>query len=238
MILCPISRLQLLNFLPKGGEGAEIGVARGEFSKAILDTVKPRKLHLIDPWEHQTREDYDTDGNNVEDAEQESRYRGVIAQFAEAIDDDRVILHRRYSQDAATFFHDGQLDWVYIDGLHSYQGVRSDLALYQSKVKVEGLIMGHDYTNHERAQAMKFGVVDAVNEFVGSQGLSFVALTQEAFPTYVLARDADAPAARHLIAHLLYHVPGVVELRDFPAICTFQHKILEIGGQVRILPSF
>lgn len=238
MLLCPISRLQLLNFLPKGGEGAEIGVARGEFSQAILDTVKPCKLHLIDPWEHQTREDYDTDGNNVEDTEQESRYRGVIAQFSEAIDDDRIVLHRRYSQDAAGLFHDDQLDWVYIDGLHSYQGVRSDLALYRSKVKADGLIMGHDYTNHARAQAMKFGVVEAVNDFVGSQGFSFVALTQEAFPTYVLARNVDAPAARHLTAHLLYHVPGVVELRDFPAICTFQHKLLEIGGQVRILPSF
>src|SRR5579863_9495292 len=68
MLLCAINRNQLLHFLPKGGEGAEIGVAKGEFSEALLGTVQPRKLHLIDPWEHQEREDYAHDGNNVDAA--------------------------------------------------------------------------------------------------------------------------------------------------------------------------
>ncbi len=238
MLLCPISRLQLLQLLPKGGEGVEIGVAKGDFSQALLDTLKPRKLHLVDPWEHQQREDYDSDGNNVGDDEQEKRYRGVLDKFADAIRDGRVEVHRAYSQDAAARFSDGQLDWVYIDGLHSYDGVCSDLAHYKDKVKPDGIIMGHDYTNHVRALEMKFGVVEAVNEFVEREGFAFVALTQETFPTYVLARQADGPAAMHLAAHLIYHVPGVVELRDFPATGVFQHKLVQVGDQVKVLPSF
>jgi hypothetical protein len=238
MFLCPITREQLLQLLPKGGECAEIGVAKGAFSRAILDAVKPRKLHLIDPWEHQTREDYDTDGNNADDGEQEARHREVLAQFASEIDDGVVEVHRRYSQDAAARFHDGQLDWIYIDGLHSYDGVRADLECYKSKLKPDGLILGHDYTNHVRAQQMKFGVVEAVNEFVLQEALAFIALTKETFPTYVLARSAAGPIAQRLTTALLYCVPELVELRDFPAGCAFQHKIVQVGDQVRVLPSF
>jgi Methyltransferase domain len=238
MLLCPMSRPQLLELLPKGGECAEIGVAKGEFSRVILDTVKPRKLHLIDPWEHQAREDYDSDGSNVDDAEHEARYKAVAHAFAADIDDGVVEIHRRYSQDAAASFRDGQLDWIYIDGLHSYDGVRSDLELYKAKVKPDGLILGHDYTNHVRAQQMKFGVVEAVNEFVLREGLAFIALTKEMFPTYVLARSASGPDAQRLTIALLYCVPELVELREFPATCAFQHKIVQVGDQVRVLPSF
>lgn len=238
MLLCPISREQLLQLLPKGGEGVEIGVAEGDFSRSLLDTLKPGKLHLVDPWEHQSREDYNTDGNNVDDDAQEARYRAVAQRFAAEQRDGRVAIHRRYSQDVVGEFADGSLDWIYIDGLHSYDAVCSDLALYKSKLKATGIIMGHDYTNHIRAQQMQFGVVEAVNEFVEREGFTFLALTQELFPTYVLARDADQPAAQHLTAHLLFHVPGVVELRDYPARSLFQHKILRVGGQFKVLPSF
>jgi methyltransferase family protein len=238
MFVCPISRLQLLQLLPKGGEGAEIGVAKGEFSQPLLDVVKPGRLHLIDPWEHQRRADYTKDGNNVGDVEQEQRYQRVVTQFAEHIRAGRVVVHRAYSQDVAAVFADEQLDWIYIDGLHSYDGVRSDLDQYKSKVKPGGLIMGHDYTNHARAKELNFGVVEAVDEFVEREGFTFLALTQEGFPTYVLARSADAPAAQHFIAHLLYHVPGVVELRDFPASHVFQHKLVQVGNEVRAVSSF
>ena len=43
----------LLEKLPANSIGAEIGVHRGEFASHILEVVKPKKLHLIDPWEFQ-----------------------------------------------------------------------------------------------------------------------------------------------------------------------------------------
>jgi SAM-dependent methyltransferase len=239
MLLCPAPREQLMQLVPKGGEGLEIGVAQGEFSRVLLDAIKPRKLHLIDPWEHQTREDYNTDGNNVDDASQESRYRAVAARFAKEIGEGRVVMHRAYSQDIADEFADGQFDWIYIDGLHSYDGVCSDLEHYKSKLKPGGILMGHDYTNHQRAQQMQFGVVQAVNEFVAREGFTFLTLTQEIFPTYMLTRDINDETAQHVIAHLLYHVPGVVELRDFPAgASSYLHKIIEVGDQLRLVSSF
>ena len=114
----------------------------------------------------------------------------------------------------------------------------SDLRSYKDKVKPGGLILGHDYANHWRAQQMQFGVVEAVNDFVDEEGCAFVALTHELFPTYVLARTAESVAAKTLMAQLLVCVPGVVEIRDYPDKGNFQHKIVDIVGNVRSLLSF
>jgi hypothetical protein len=238
MLFCPLARTELLYLLPKGGEVAEIGVAQGEFSQEILARTSPKRLHLIDPWEHQERADYQRDGNNVGDDEQEARFRKVETMFAAERSRGEVEVHRAYSQDAAARFADAQLDWLYIDGLHSYEGVTADLQGYKRKVKAGGLILGHDYTNHVRAQGMDFGVVEAVNDFVRDEGYAFLALTSETFPTYVIARDGESEAAQNLMLQLVYHLPMVVELRDFPAVGNFQHKLMQIGDRLRVVSSF
>jgi hypothetical protein len=227
-----------MHLMPKGGEVAEIGVAKGEFSRFILAHAKPRKLHLIDLWAHQTREDYAADGNNADDVEQDRRHQAVLEQFGAEIRDGVVAIHRAYSHEAAAEFADGQLDWVYIDALHSYDGVLSDLRNYKDKVKSDGLILGHDYTNNVRAQQMQFGVVEAVNDFVEQEGFKFVTLTHELFPTYVLARNLESNAVRNLMAQLLVCVPGVIEIRDYPDAGIFQHKVVKIAGNIRNLLSF
>lgn len=239
MLLCPIHRGDLLQLLPKGGEVVEIGVAKGEFSREIVSKTQPRKLHLIDPWEHQQREDYRHDGNNVAADEHDERYRDVVEDFAEEVEKGQVEIHRAYSSDAVTSFADGQLDWIYIDGLHSYDGVISDLTLYKDKVKPDGLIVGHDYTNHVKARGMGFGVVEAVNDFVRRENYAFIALAiQEAFPTYVLARTQDTRSAAQLRAQLFFHLPFLVDLREFPTAGAFEHTIIEVGGRVKAVPSF
>jgi hypothetical protein len=42
------SRERLLEFMPRGGRCAEIGIDQGDFSAAILAATMPAKLHLID----------------------------------------------------------------------------------------------------------------------------------------------------------------------------------------------
>ena len=238
MLLCPTTREDLLGLLPKGGEVAEIGVALGDFSQVILTHAAPRKLHLIDPWSHQDRADYLHDPNNADDVEQTRRYQSVLARFATEIRSQQVEVHRAYSQDIAAKFAPSQFDWIYVDGLHSYEGVSSDLTHYKDKVKAEGLIIGHDYTNHIGAQEMNFGVIEAVNDFAAAEGFHIIALTHEVFPTYVMSRRLDGPWVEHLLGHLLFHVPGIVEIRDHPARNSFQHKIVMLGGQRKSLLSF
>ncbi len=236
MLVCPTTRTRLLALLPEGGEVAEIGVANGDFSQDILTAVKPRRLHLIDPWEHQDRADYAKDLNNVSEGEQDSRFDAVLARFRAQIDGGIVKVHRDYAEDAAIFFGNGQLDWIYVDGMHTVEAAYNDLVTYAPKIRDDGFIIGHDYTNHIQAQQWNFGVVPAVNRFARDFGYEFVALTIEGFPSYVLTRSRES--AHRLTEALILNVPYVVEVRDFPNRHDFQHKSLAVGKRYIVYPSF
>jgi len=236
MLFCPTTRTRLLGLLPQGGEVAEIGVANGDFSQDILTEAKPRRLHLIDPWEHQDRTDYANDPNNAPEIEQSQRFDAVLARFRAQIDDGIVKVHRDYSEDAAIFFKNGQLDWIYVDGMHTAEAAYNDLVTYAPKIREGGFIVGHDYTNHVQARHWNFGVVEAVNRFVLEFDYEFVALTAEAFPTYVLAKSKDS--AHQLMEALIRNVPPVVEIRDFPEKSGFQHKSIALDKGWLVYPSF
>ena len=238
MLFLPTDRNHLLKFLPKGGKVVEIGVAEGDFSQVILQHTAPKRLHLIDPWVHQAQADYAEDPNNVSDQAHEDRFQGVKDRFAAEIKQGQVVLHRGFSQNAAHQFANHSLDWIYIDGLHTYEGVLSDLALFYPKVTASGFILGHDYTNHAMAHKMNFGVVKAVNGFIQVKKVGFVALTAESFPTYLLAIDPQSETARQLFFHLIHQIPGLVEIRN-PFSPGFNHQVIDFGpdGQ-RVLASF
>lgn len=182
-----MTRVQLLRYLPKGGVVAEIGVAEGLFSAEILHWCRPESLHLIDPWRHvDDAPNAGLDPNNVPDEAAEARYRSVLRMFD---GHPSVQVHRATSAEALERFPDGSLDWVYVDGDHRYAAVRADLELCLRKVRPDGLILGHDFTEAPFAQRLGFGVVPAVNEFVGAHRYEFVAVTDEDFPTFVLTRS-------------------------------------------------
>lgn len=237
MLYMPATRKDFLFLMPRGGEVAEIGVAAGEFSRHILDAVKPDRLHLIDPWCRQERADYEHDPNNWSPEEGEARYQGVLAAFRDEIGAGRVTAHRDFSTNVAPSFPDGTLDWVFIDGLHSYDGVKADLEAFAPKVKPDGFILGHDYAKHHTAREMGFGVVKAVDEFVGNFGYRFLALTGEAYPTYVLARNAESPATQALLARIFFAIPGILEIRDFPGR-DWEHCHVPTSGGTKAFMSF
>lgn len=63
---------------------------------------------------------------------------------------------------AAKAFDDESVDFVFIDGDHSEESVRSDIEAWLPKVKQGGVIAGHDYTNNWP------GVVAAVSQYFKS----------------------------------------------------------------------
>lgn len=217
---------------------AEIGVAEGDFSKEILSTTAPDVLHLIDSWEHHDRADYANDPNNVSDMRQQGRFESVVARFEEESRQGKVRINRAYSHDAADAFDTEQLDWIYVDAMHTTHAVYRDLVAFHDTVKREGFIVGHDYTNHVQARSWNFGVIEAVNRFVAEFGYGFLALTLEAFPTYLLAKDPGSIAATKLVERLITEVPYIVEIRGFPAARPFEHKSVKRGDQIRVYPSF
>ena len=62
--------------------------------------------------------------------------------------------------EASKDFSDASLDFVYIDGDHSYESVKQDLNSWYPKLKKFGVMCGDDY-----AHITGRGVVEAVNEF-------------------------------------------------------------------------
>ncbi|MGH9641910.1 MAG: class I SAM-dependent methyltransferase [Terriglobales bacterium] len=153
--------------LPKHSVGAEIGVYEGDFSARILETVRPKALHLIDPWKHEESDAYKEAwyGGKAEggQAGMDRRYEAVRLRFEPDILSGRVRIHRGYSCDVLDEFPDVYFDWIYIDGNHLYEFVKQDLEYSFRKTKPGGYITGDDY---EEGGWWQGGVKKAVDEFI------------------------------------------------------------------------
>jgi hypothetical protein len=160
-------RLQMLQLLPEGAVCAEIGTWRGDFSAVILQERRPRSLTLVDPWEHRDEEAYAqaSYGGRMQGGQEalDEMHDSVRARFAQELADGTVTVLRMRSTDAAASLPDGSLDWVYIDGDHSYEGVKADLEAYFPKVRPGGFIAGDDYGH--QGSWFEDGVTRAVEEF-------------------------------------------------------------------------
>ena len=178
-------RTDILDMLPRGGTYAELGVRGGMMSLEILKRCKPEMLHLIDCWEEQTEGDYTLDSDNVPQSRQDEIFEIVKKRFQKAVDAGRCAIHRMYTTDAINLFEDDYFDWIYIDADHSYKSVITDLRLYAPKVKADGYILGHDYVPRP---GMKYGVIEAVEDFCKEQDWVLHALTREAHATWVIRR--------------------------------------------------
>ena len=149
-----------LNKLCPNGIGAEIGVKKGEFSKILLEGWHGSKLYLIDPWEEQDKFVYD---ENIHD--HQSDYNKTIENLKGFTSRFEII--REYSHNAHSHFAKNSLDFVYIDGNHTYNAVKLDLELFYPKLKYGGIMMGDDYhvKDVEKVFGFTFGVKKAVDEF-------------------------------------------------------------------------
>lgn len=159
-------RDHVLSLFPEHAEGAEVGVWKGDFSERILSIAKPRRLHLIDPFETRHEPTYDKAWYGAQSAEDMAAIRsGVENRFSEDISTGRVILHAERSEDALAKLPDGSLDFIYIDGDHTYEAVAADLAQSFRVCRDGGLICLDDYV---LGRWWQDGVVRAANSFLGA----------------------------------------------------------------------
>ena len=119
----------------------EIGVARGATSKYTIDNFNEKIFRYtgVDPYQP----NYDrSDGFSYYNQElMDNLYKFVI----EKINDHRFHLLRKKSNEAYLDFEDNSIDAIYIDGNHTYDGVKEDIIYWSPKVKPGGLIVGDDY---------------------------------------------------------------------------------------------
>ena len=142
--------------------GAEIGVASGKNAQRILNFLNIKQLILVDPWKVYS-DAWQVDNTSpkrldkFDDTFHENNYKKTVKNFS---NNPKVKIIRDYSVNAAKMFDDKYFDFVYLDGDHSYEGVKKDLDSWYPKLKKFGVMCGDDYGN------MHLPVIEAVSEFV------------------------------------------------------------------------
>lgn len=127
-------RSDLPLFFVKQGykRGAEIGVYKGELTTMLCDAGL--FVYAIDPWiaysEEQSQKRQDFLYGHAQRA---------LARF------NNCSIIRKTSMDAVNDFEDESLDFVYIDGDHSFKAIACDIVEWQKKVRSGGAVAGHDY---------------------------------------------------------------------------------------------
>ena len=122
----------------------EIGSAYGESAEVFLSTGKVKQVICVDPWRDSEREPFFD-----KRFENEPRIKKV----------------RGASEEVAKRFPDNRYDLIYIDAIHTKEGVLRDIKNYQRTLKKGGWIGGHDYVPNFQ------GVIDAVNETYGEKNV-------------------------------------------------------------------
>jgi hypothetical protein len=143
----------------KDGTMAEIGVYTGEATEIFYQSGKFKAIYSIDPWE----DGYDetetiSKCNNMDVVEElfDKRVSGL----------DGIKKIKMKSVGASELFDSGSLDFVYIDGQHTYKAAKEDILAWMPKLKKGGVLAGHDYEFYP-------GVKQAVDEIFGSSVVHF-----------------------------------------------------------------
>ncbi len=151
----------------------EVGCKSGRTTGHILKTVPDSRVIAIDPWianpapknGDTTREDYE-----------KWDFEKIEREFWENVGEnkDRCTMLRKTSEEAAEFdifdmdYPSGTnpnppIDLIFIDALHDYESVKQDIGLWWPKVRMGGILAGHDFNHQwpgvERAVAESFNLM-------------------------------------------------------------------------------
>uniref|UniRef100_A0A6C0LX61 Methyltransferase n=1 Tax=viral metagenome TaxID=1070528 RepID=A0A6C0LX61_9ZZZZ len=144
------------NNVKEGGVIVEIGVHGGGSLLKTADLLinKNIKLFGIDCWENIEKIGINGIPNNFWTKSSLNKFLNLhkenytnLINIINHYDYKFMKLIKGFSTGVVNKFNNNSIDAIYIDGDHSYEGVKNDLDLYYPKVKKGGLILLDDYTN-------------------------------------------------------------------------------------------
>jgi hypothetical protein len=119
--------------------GCELGVCRGYNLRYLLDRAPNIKFsYAIDPWMP-----YHDWCEYVDQARVDSWKAKAVEMLTPW--SDKIGVLQMTSAEAAVHIADSSLDYIFVDGDHSYEATVNDCRLYWSKVKPGGIFSGHDW---------------------------------------------------------------------------------------------
>lgn len=154
--------------------GAEVGVAQGDHAATLCEQIPEVKLSCIDVWRGYPG--YNEYTNRIGQYYKEAKAK--LAPFnSEFI--------KKFSMDALSDFADESLDFVYIDGAHDFKNVADDICEWTKKVRLGGIVFGHDYVrSRDTHSKYPVDVKDVVMAYT---------YTHSIYPWFVLTNDIPDP---------------------------------------------
>ena len=158
--------------------GAEIGVLKGEFSEILIKDNPELKLYCIDPWDEggfftykeALTKDYST-----------AFLKKCYAEALDRLSKYNCEIIKKDSMAAAKSFEDNSLDFVYIDGDHTFRHVVNDICEWIEKVRPGGILCGHDYRRIVQLKG-RCHVVEALSGYTTAYQIR---------PWFVLGKKSD-----------------------------------------------
>ena len=150
--------------------GCEVGVHAGETTASLLDNLPGiNEYHAVDPWE--SYEKYNGSTYRKPGHKRLKTWSSVMQNFIDVTKpfSKKVFIHQATSVDAVSDFNDGYFDWIFIDANHDYPYIKENLEIWTPKVKMGGIVSGHDYNNGKWV-----GIKKAVDEFVPKDKLNVI----------------------------------------------------------------
>lgn len=144
--------------IPTGGRILEIGCGSGGSTAVMATASEPSvTIETIDPFCTYNEEMHTGLVANVREGN-EAEFRETARQFGYS---GRLAHHQCSSLDAVGIVAASTYDLVFVDGNHSTEFVKNDLAMSWLRLKPGGLLVGHDYTTRFP------GVIQAVDAIDG-----------------------------------------------------------------------
>ena len=142
---------------------AEIGVFRAESTLAMFEYLDIKKAYLIDPFDFSIANKINpNDGINGNlHSKLYDETKAKLEKYSSKIE--WILQSSEYGHSSIP---NNELDFIFIDGAHTYDAVYKDLVYYYPKVKLGGIISGDDFSNKYKS----FGVIEAVNDVLDSIG--------------------------------------------------------------------
>jgi predicted O-methyltransferase YrrM len=141
--------------------GVEVGVCDGTYSLVLEQSIPGVKLYGVDPYiTYQRYADYRRQGS-LERAYGHAKEKLALYPTYEFIIKTSMI--------AVKQFADESLDFVFIDGNHTYDFVKEDINAWTPKVRKGGIVSGHDFYVFPSGD---HGVIFAVLEYVSAHRIT------------------------------------------------------------------
>ena len=129
----------------------EIGSFQGESTTIFSENFKDSKIFAVDIWNN-NYDDTEVLINSINPADVENNFDIITKNYT------NIIKIKMSSESFSNIVADNSIDFVYIDGDHTYKGVTNDIIKWRSKIKPGGYIGGHDYVEGREE------IIRAVNE--------------------------------------------------------------------------